>query len=115
MSGLKTQWLWMAVGLSVALSGPICLGGEIAGAEATPAAASVVAHFHLSGALTESPVVDPFGLTVGQVMSLSGLVDRLDQAGHDDEVKAVVLTFDFFPREASKSTAWNNASQPASV
>lgn len=94
MSGLKAQWLWMAVGLLLTLSGPICLGAESAGAEATPAVVSVVAHFHLSGTLTESPVVDPFGLTVGQVMSLSGLVDRLEQAGHDDEVKAVVLTFD---------------------
>lgn len=92
MRGLKAQWLWMAVGLSLVLSGPVCLGVETA--DAASAAASVVAHFHLSGALTESPVVDPFGLTVGQVMSLSGLVDRMDQASSDDEVKAVVLTFD---------------------
>ena len=93
MRGLKRQWVWM-VGLALVFSGPICLGAETGEAEAGAPVPAVVAHFHLSGALTESPVVDPFGFTVGQVMSLSGLVDRMDRASDDGEVKAVVLTFD---------------------
>jgi len=59
-------------------------------ATATP----VIAHFHLSGVLSESPVVDPFGLTAGQVASLKSLVSRIDQAADDNKVKALVLTFD---------------------
>jgi protease-4 len=55
---------------------------------------SVVAHFHLNGMLTESPIVDPFYLAGGQVISLKTLVNRMEQASADGEVKAVVLTFD---------------------
>jgi len=55
---------------------------------------SVVVHFHLSGIVSESPVVDPFGLTAGQVESLKSLVARIDQATEDSSVKAIVLTFD---------------------
>lgn len=62
--------------------------------EETSTAPSVVAHFHLSGMLSESPVVDPFGLAAGQVTSLKTLVSRIDQAGSDSKVKAAVLTFD---------------------
>ncbi|MBN2312426.1 MAG: S49 family peptidase, partial [Sedimentisphaerales bacterium] len=54
----------------------------------------VIAHFHLSGVVSESPVVDPFGLTAGQVESLKSLVGRIDQATEDNNVKAMVLTFD---------------------
>lgn len=54
----------------------------------------VVVHFHLSGALTETPMEDPFGLIAGQVTSLKDLLGRLEQARNDDAVKAVVLTFD---------------------
>jgi protease-4 len=54
----------------------------------------VVAHFHLSGAVTEVPVEDPFGLMAGQAISLKDLVARLDRAGTDSQVKAVILTFD---------------------
>jgi len=53
-----------------------------------------VAHFHLSGELTESEMVDSLGLTAGQITSLRTLVSRMEQASSDDEVKAVVLTFD---------------------
>jgi protease-4 len=60
----------------------------------TPATPGIVPHFHLSGVLSESPVVDPFGLTGAQMMSLRGLVQRLQEAGADSEVEAVVLTFD---------------------
>ncbi len=56
-------------------------------------AAPVVAHFHLSGALSESPVADPFGLMAGEMTSLKDLVKRLDRASGDDKVKAVILTF----------------------
>jgi protease-4 len=59
-----------------------------------PSVPSVVAHFHLSGTLTESPVVDPFGFTLGQITSLKDLVRRLDKASADDKVEAAVLTYD---------------------
>jgi protease-4 len=39
-------------------------------------------------------MVDPLGLTAGQITSLRILVSRMEQASSDDEVKAVVLTFD---------------------
>jgi protease-4 len=44
--------------------------------------------------LAESPVVDPFGLTAGEITSLRDLVDVMGQAAADDRVRAVVLTFD---------------------
>ncbi len=53
----------------------------------------VVAHFHLGGALRESPVADPLGLMAGEVTSLKDLVRRMDRAGTDSKVKAVILTF----------------------
>jgi len=53
----------------------------------------VVAHFHLSGELSESPIADPFGLMAGEMTSLKDLVQRLDKAGSDEKVKAVILTF----------------------
>lgn len=62
--------------------------------QALPEKPKVVAHFHLSGVLSESPVVDPLGLTGTQMMSLRRLVKRLHTASQDPEVKAVVLTFD---------------------
>ena len=61
---------------------------------AVPVPPSVVAHFHLSGALSESEIADPFGLTAGQVTSLRNLTRLMEKAGSDDEVKAVILTFD---------------------
>ena len=94
MRGLKAQWLWIVLGCVLIPSAGVCLGSETAEAEAAPPAPAVVAHFHLSGTLMESPVVDPFGLTAGQVMSLTGLIGRMDQASDDEEVEAVVLTFD---------------------
>ena len=57
-------------------------------------APSVVVHFHLSGVLSESEMADPLGLTAGQITSLRSLVDLMEKAGKDDDVKAVVLTFD---------------------
>lgn len=55
---------------------------------------AVVAHIHLSGAVTEKPQEDPFGLLAGQVTSLKSLLDRLDKARKDKSVKALVLTYD---------------------
>ena len=55
---------------------------------------SVVAHFHLTGVLNESPVFDTLSLTGGQVTSLRSLVQLMERASNDDELKAVILTFD---------------------
>lgn len=93
MKGLKAKWMCVVVGLALVFSAA-CPGSETAEGNDAPPASSVVAHFHLSGALSESPVVDPFGLMAGQVTSLSGLVDRLEKAADDEAVKAVVLTYD---------------------
>ena len=63
-------------------------------AQAEQATPSVVVHFHLSGELTETEMVDALGLTAGQITSLRSLVGLMEKAGKDDNVKAVVLTFD---------------------
>jgi len=96
---------WVLVGLI--LVGPIGLSGGAAAATSSQdsaqqgdtaesgakQAAAVVAHFHLSGALLETPMDDPFGLMGGQVSSLKGLLKRLARAREDEKVRAVVLTF----------------------
>ena len=94
MRRLKTELLWLVVALVFVASGPVSLGAEAPEANETPPEPAVVAHFHLSGMLTESPMVDPFGFTIGQITSLKDLVRRLDEAGADDQVQAVVLTYD---------------------
>ncbi|MBM4027275.1 MAG: signal peptide peptidase SppA [Planctomycetes bacterium] len=81
---------WLLIGVVSVFSLAVCSGSETAPA-ATPA---VVAHFHLSGLLSESPVADPFGLMAGEMTSLKDLVRRLGRAGSDSQIKAVVLTFD---------------------
>jgi protease-4 len=88
----RAERLWVVVGVAVVLSVGVCAGAEET-ASPTPAP-PVVAHFHLSGELTESPMADPFGLLAGEVTSLKDLVRRMNQASKDDHVKAVVLTFD---------------------
>jgi protease-4 len=89
MKSMKKKWLWIGVGLVLAFGGAVGWGEQAA---QTPPA--VVAHFHLAGELTESPMPDPFGLLGGQITSLKDLVRRIDQAGTDDKVKAVILTYD---------------------
>jgi protease-4 len=92
MRRAKAELLWVGVGLVFVLSGPVGWGAEAAKTAPAPA---VIAHFHLSGELTESPVAGPFsGLLEGQVVSLKDLVRRMDQATSDGKVKAVILTFD---------------------
>jgi protease-4 len=93
MKWLKTILFCITFGLTFVMSSPASFGAENAAPAEAPKAPSVVAHFHLSGSLTESPVVDPFGLTAGQVTSLADLVGRLRQASKDDNVKAVILTY----------------------
>jgi len=90
----KAKLFRIVFGLALVASGPVCLGAEDATGADAPTTPSVVAHFHLSGRLTESPVVDPFGLAAGQVTSLADLTDRLERASTDDDVKAVILTYD---------------------
>lgn len=103
MRFLKAKLL-ITVGIVLAISGPRCTGTERAEASGrrpsepnqtvAPMASSLVAHFHLSGMLSESAIVDPFNLAAGQVISLKTLVNRMEQASTDSEVKGVILTFD---------------------
>ncbi len=58
----------------------------------TPAPA-VVAHFHLSGALSEAPLGESLSLLAEDMVSLRALVSRMDEAGDDDDVKAVIVTY----------------------
>ena len=90
----RTEWLWVVVGTLLVLSASVCVGSEQAEESSVAPSPSVVAHFHLHGVLSESPVVDPFGLMAGQVTSLKDLVRRMDKASTDGRVRAVVLTFD---------------------
>ncbi|NOT02687.1 MAG: signal peptide peptidase SppA [Phycisphaerales bacterium] len=53
-----------------------------------------IAHFHLTGAMTETPQDNPFAGLSEASMSLHELLDRLADARKDDEVQAVALTFD---------------------
>jgi protease-4 len=92
MKSMRKGLLWIGVGLVLVFVGPAGWGEEQAAQ--TPPAPAVVAHFHLAGELTESPMADPFGLLGGQITSLKELVRRIDQAGTDDRVKAVILTYD---------------------
>jgi len=97
MRRLRVRFLGVVVGLAVVFSGSVCFAagqGQTQDSGATSTAPSIIAHLHLGGTVTESPVGDPFGLTAGQMTSLRNLVARLDKAGGDSRVKAVVLTFD---------------------
>lgn len=94
MRYLKAKRLCVAVVAAVIFSCPACFGAEAQETAQTPPAPAVVAHFHLSGALSESPVPDPFGLMAGELTSLKDLVERMNKASADSGVKAVVLTFD---------------------
>ena len=99
MSLLKAK-LFMIIVVMLLLAGQVSLGNEQAEAaemvslESEQVTPSVVAHFHLSGVLTESEMVDALGLTAGQITSLRSLVNLMEKAGKDDDVKAIVLTFD---------------------
>jgi protease-4 len=94
MGRLRTEWLCVVVGTLLLLSTSVCVGSEPEAETLVTPSPSVVAHFHLHGVLTESPVADPFGLMAGQVTSLKDLVRRMDKASTDSRVKAVILTFD---------------------
>ena len=54
----------------------------------------VIAHLHLTGALTETPMEDPFNLTGGEITALKDLLEKLDKVRRDKAVKGVILTFD---------------------
>ncbi len=78
--------LWIAAGFPSAAQEPT--------AAADAGESDIVAHFHLSGVLTETPQEDPFGLMMGQMTSLKSLLERIEKAREDDQVKAIVLTYD---------------------
>lgn len=53
-----------------------------------------IVHFHLTGAMTETPHMEVAGMMGGSPRSFTGLIKRLKKAGEDDSVQAVVLTVD---------------------
>lgn len=65
-----------------------------ASAQSTPAPQPKIAHFHLSGAVGEVPAADPFQEILTPINSLKTIVDRLDEAAGDADVKEVVITWD---------------------
>ncbi len=86
MRSSRVWLLWIVAGL-------LC-GVAAARQTSGPPVEAVVPHFHLTGMVSESPVVDPFGLTGGEITSLGELVGLIGRAAADDHVAAVVLTFD---------------------
>lgn len=93
MRWLSARIVWFSVAGLLAISASAgSASGQAKAADGT-SAPPIVAHFHLSGELCESPVADPFGLTAGELTSLKDLVKRMDRADADDKVKAVILTF----------------------
>ena len=88
MRFLKPKSFLITVGLVLTISGLICMGSEQTEESkrtsteftqvAEPITPAVIAHFHLSGMLSESPVIDPFNLAAGQVISLKTLVNRIE-------------------------------------
>ncbi|MEJ2702252.1 MAG: signal peptide peptidase SppA [Sedimentisphaerales bacterium] len=89
----KLSWIIVVLVLVLGAVPAVSVGQTSATGQEQVAPAPVIAHFHLSGVVSESPVVDPFGLAAGEVPSLKSLVSRIDKAADDDQVKAVVLTF----------------------
>lgn len=51
-----------------------------------------IAHIHLSGSLSETPTENLAGLFMSGGESLKGLVERIDRAGEDDSVKALLFS-----------------------
>ena len=94
MRGWTAGRFLVAMSAVLLLVAPVCWGARQAGTTSEEPATPRVAHFHLSGMVSETPMVDPFGLMTGEMTSLKDLLGRMDQASADDQVKAVVLTFD---------------------
>ncbi len=70
---------------------------------------SVVVHFHLSGTITETSMDDSLGLTSGQITSLRSLTGLLEKAGKDNDVKAVIFTFDSVSMELGQIEELRNS------
>ncbi len=76
-----------SVALAVAVMFPIAASAQFDKSERKK-----IAHFHLSGAMSETPREDPFGLSGGKAPSLKRTLERLAKARKDDDVRAIVLT-----------------------
>ncbi len=90
----KKRRLWIVMGAVLVLGGSAFASAQGSAAAGAAPAPAVVAHFHLSGILSESPAGDTLGLLADQMISLRTLVERMDQASADKNVKAVILTYD---------------------
>ncbi|MCX5759798.1 MAG: hypothetical protein NTU83_15110, partial [Candidatus Hydrogenedentes bacterium] len=88
--------LGLALGILSVVAAPMLLAGTVMWLiRGLPTEhADRIAHFHLSGAMVESPQGDPFGTLTGQPNSFANLLARLKQARQDDTVKAVIISVD---------------------
>ncbi|MBX7245188.1 MAG: signal peptide peptidase SppA [Candidatus Sumerlaeaceae bacterium] len=84
------------LGLVVAVA--MTAAAPVAAQDAKPAKEKVkVAHFHLTGELTETPQDDSLGLMGDSITSLKDLLERMEKARKDSAVKAMILTYDGMP------------------
>lgn len=60
------------------------------------AASTKLVHIHLSGLLTETPVVDELGLSGEQMVAQKDLIALLEKARDDESVDGLILTIDQF-------------------
>jgi len=88
----KTHGLPVVVAVVLIFAVPACFASETG--ETAKTVPAMIAHFHLSGELGEAPVAEPFGLMTSELTSLKDLVGRMDKASKDNQVKAVILTYD---------------------
>ncbi|HZN35289.1 MAG TPA: signal peptide peptidase SppA, partial [Pirellulaceae bacterium] len=65
-------------------------------AKAAETTKQIVAVFRLKGGLTETPTDESFPLMLDQVTALKSLVERMQKAAADKDVKAVVITLNDF-------------------
>lgn len=99
-SNQVTTTLCLVMFLLTTVGSPIAFGDDAAGATQPavqggmkPPPSPMIAHVHLGGQVTETPVSDPFGFMGGQVTSLKRLIRTLRRGQDNDRVAAVIVTF----------------------
>ena len=55
----------------------------------------IIAHFHLSGMMQESPDQDAISALEGPVLTLHRILSRIDRAAKDERVKGVIVSISY--------------------